>query len=256
MLADDAAMIRSMGSRYLMLLWNDSGEDPLAKELTDEGRAVPPVSSVKKCSYYDEKLFETMIMQWALNLHAFYYRGTHERASKEEIMQSFENDIYNLNSSMRSALSIRYKLGAAGIRTECSDPAREFYRRVLAPECSNRGLLDIISDLEHISWCAYMAVNGWDRPSDEALEQYAFTGRNDFKDREKKLHPCLVASRPGNRMKQLEKKDWDKQKLNKKKTEDFDDLELMNLKLHLIAKKKSGTIKPEIESDMLKFERN
>ena len=255
MLADDAAMIRSIGSRYLMLLWNDSGEEPLTKELTDEGRAVPPVSSVKKCSYYDEKLFETRIMRWALNLHAFYYRGTYERASKEEIRQSFENDIYNLNSSMRSALSIRYKLGAAGIRTECSDPAREFYRRVLAPECSNRALLDIISDLEHISWCAYMAVNGWDCPSDEELEQYAFTGRNDFKDRERKLHPCLVASRPGNRMKQLEKKDWDKQKLNKKKTEDFDDLELMNLKLHLIAKKKSGTIKPEIESDMLKFER-
>ena len=255
MLADGAAMLRNMESRYLILLWNDGGEELLAEKLTAAGKAVPPVSSVKQCSYYDEKLFETRVMRWALNLHSFYCRGIHERASEEEIRQSFENDIYNLNSSMRSALAIRYKLGAAGIGSKCTDPAREFYLRVLAPKCGSRDLFDTISDMEHISWCAYMAVNGWDCPSDPDLEQYAFTGGNDFKDRERKLHPCLAASRPGNRMKQLEKKDWDKQKLSKKKTEGFDALERMNLKLHLIAKKKSGAAKSEIDSDILKIER-
>ena len=112
--------------------------------------AVPPVTDVKKCSYYDEELFSTRIMKWALNVHAFYYRGTHERASREEIRDSFESDVYNLNSSVRSALSIRYKLGAAGIETDCDSPGAEFYRRVAASEAEAGKLIDILSDQNRI----------------------------------------------------------------------------------------------------------
>ena len=73
-------------------------------------------------------------MKWALNVHAFYYRGNYERATRKEIRETFENDIYNLESSVRSALAIRYKLKAAGIPASCVNPGEEFYRRVLAPE--------------------------------------------------------------------------------------------------------------------------
>ena len=199
-----------------------------------------------KCSYYNEELFDTKIMKWALNVHDFYYRGTHERASKEEVRQTFENDIYNLDSSMRSALSVKYKLRAAGADTEDTDPAEEFYRRVLSPETGNRELFDLLSDQEHLSWCAFMVINGWDLPDESEIGQYAFAGKNDFKDRERRLHPCLVSSRPGNRLKDMERKIWNRQKLSKAVTAGLDDLEQMCLKLHRIAGNKAKEIRPEV----------
>lgn len=260
MLADDAALIRNIESRYLLLLWNEAEDLTGTYGAVTRGRvtseiAVPPVTDAAKCSYYDEELFGTRIMKWALNVHAFYYRGLDERASGEEIRASFENDVYNMESSMRSALSVRYKLAAAGIGKECENPGEEFYRRVFAPGEKMRELVDILSDLEHLSWCAYMVINGWDLPTDSELEQYAFSGENDFKDRERRLHPCLVSSRPGNRLKRLEKKQWDRQKLPGKVREELDELELMCLKLHQTARRKAREIRPEVNELCERLER-
>lgn len=255
MLADDAAFVKTIVSRYLLFLWDGAENIVWKKKISSADMAVPPVTDVKKCSYYDEELFSTRIMKWALNVHAFYYRGTHERASREEIRDSFENDVYNLNSSVRSALSIRYKLGAAGIETDCDSPGAEFYRRVAASEAEAGKLIDILSDQEHLSWCAYMVINGWDLPTDRELEQYAYTGENDFKDRERRLHPCLVPSRPGNRLKTLERKEWNRQKLSRKVKSGLDDLELMCLKLHQIARKKALEVPSEIKQLCDRLER-
>lgn len=247
MLANNALLIRNIKSRYLLLLWNDADDIISSRGIIPETTVTPLVSDVKKCSYYDEELFGTRIMKWALNVHAFYYRGSHERASKEEIRESFESDVYNLNSSMRSALSVRYKLGAVGIGTECEKPGEEFYRRVFAMgKTKSEELIGMLSNLEHLSWCAYMVINGWDLPTDSELEQYAFADGNDFKDKERRLHPCLVAARPGNRLKYFEKKDWNRKKLSRKLREDLDDLELVSLKLHHIAGKKMLETRSEV----------
>lgn len=247
MLSNDAAIIRSIRSRYLLLLWNDADDIIRSGGIIPKTTAAPPVSDVKKCSYYDEELFGTRIMKWALNIHAFYYRGSHERASREEIRDSFENDVYNLDSSMRSALSVRYKLGALGIDTDCETPGEEFYRRVFAVEkTKSEELIAMLSSLEHLSWCAYMVINGWDLPTDGELEQYAFAGGNDFKDKKRRLHPCLVPARPGNHLRLFEKKDWNRKKLSRKFIEGLDDLDLVSLKLHQIAGKKALEIRSEI----------
>ena len=255
MLADDAAFIKKIKSRYLLLLWNDTGDMIRLQNDVSQGTAVPPVTDVKNCSCYDEELFGTKIMKRALNVHAFYYRGTHERASREEIRESFENNVYNMESSMRSALSVRYKLGAAGIGKECENPGEEFYRRVFAAGVQTEKQAYVLSNLEHLSWCAYMVINGWDLPTDSELEAYAFTGENDFKDIERRLHPCLRASRPGNRLKLLEKKQWDRQKLPGKVRSGLDDLELMCLKLHQTARRKTREIRPEVNALCDRLER-
>ena len=109
MLANGGALIKEIPSPYVLLLWNDRSSG----ELLLNGVSETVLSEERKCSYYNEELFGTKIMKWALNVHDFYYRGTHERASKEEVRRTFENDIYNLDSSMRSALSVKYKLGGS-----------------------------------------------------------------------------------------------------------------------------------------------
>ena len=255
MLADDAAFIRKIESRYLILLWNDTGDEIRIQDARRQKTVIPPVTDAGKCSCYDEKLFGTKIMKRALNVHAFYYRGTHERASWEEIRASFENNVYNMESSMRCALSVRYKLGAAGVGKECENPGEEFFRRVFAVGEQTENLAYILSDLEHLSWCAYMVINGWDLPTDSELEEYAFTGENDFKEIERRLHPCLRASRPGNRLKQLEKKQWDSQKLSGKVRSELDDLELTCLKLHRTAMRKTREIRPEVNALCDRLER-
>lgn len=242
MLANGGAFIREIPSPYVLLLWKDRRDG----ELLLNGVSETVLNAERKCSYYNEELFDTKIMKWALNVHDFYYRGTHERATKEEVRRTFENDIYNLDSSMRSALSVKYKLGAAGADTEDVDPAEEFYRKVLSPETGDRDLFDILSDQEHLSWCAFMVINGWDLPDESEIGQYAFSGGNDFKDRERRLHPCLVSSRPGNRLKDMERKIWNRQKLSKAVTARLDDLEQMCLKLHRIAGNKAKEIRPEV----------
>ena len=73
---------------------------------------------------------------------------------------------------MRSALSIRYKLGTLGIGKECSKPGEEFYRRVFAVDKEqSEKIIGMLTGLEHLSWSAFMVINGWDIPADEELEQ-------------------------------------------------------------------------------------
>lgn len=242
MLANGGALIKEIPSPYVLLLWNDRSSG----ELLLNGVSETVLSEERKCSYYNEELFGTKIMKWALNVHDFYYRGTHERASKEEVRRTFENDIYNLDSSMRSALSVKYKLGAAGVDPDGPDPAGEFYRKVLSPETGDKEMFDILSAQEHLSWCAFMVVSGWDLPEESEIGQYAFAGGNDFKDRERRLHPCLVPSRPGNRLKTMERRIWNRQKLSRSVTAQLDDLEQMCLKLHRIAGNRAKEIRPEV----------
>ena len=246
MLARNAARIREIKSKYILFLWGKEYVERIPKNAIPQGAVVPPVSEVKKCSYYDEELFRTNIMRRALQLHAFYYRGTFERASDEEIWETFENDVYNLDSSVRGALSIRYYLGAAGIQNDCENPGETFYRKVLAPEAEKGYLIEQLSVQEHTNWCAYMAMNGWDVPTDSELEQYSFVGSHDFKDRERKLHPCLVPSRHGSGLKTLSQNDWDDKNIGWNQEEGMDELDLQSLKMHRIACKKAEKAEPDI----------
>jgi hypothetical protein len=61
-----------------------------------------------------EKLFKTDIYRKALEIHTFYTKQWDEKAEKKEIEKDLfskdsEGEFYNLNSSIRCALAIKYK---------------------------------------------------------------------------------------------------------------------------------------------------
>lgn len=247
MFQDDGEVFREMSSPYVLLLWEEGELRRRAVNALPQGTAAPRISTRKKCSWYDEELIRTDLMRRALNVHTLYYRGTHERASKKEIRESFESDIYNVESSLRSALSVRYKLGSIGIGREEDHPAETFYQAALTEGGEARERFEKLTALEHKSWCAHLIINGWSLPEESEIEEYAFTGDNDFKDKKRRLHPCLVESRPGCGLDDLERKDWEKQKLNRKQKAGLDSLDLVSLQLHKTAKKKAQESREGIE---------
>lgn len=236
---------KSGESRLLGYLDNGAGK-PAFQEDRLGNVTVVPVSMRKKCDYYDEDLIRSRLMGHALNVHALYSRGRDERMPREKIRQSFEADAYNMESSVRSALSVRYKLASVDPQGDVQSQAEAFLANSARDEGPG-GLVDRLAVLEHLSWCAYMIINGWSLPTDEEIEAYAFIGGNDFKDRERKLHPCLVSSRPGSTLDSVAHKVWDQQKPNRKTTGSLDSLDLMSLKLHKIARRKAEDTKEETE---------
>lgn len=255
MLANNARFMKKIKSKYLLLLWDGTDDKMQLEQIVPKGTIMPAIN-FNKTFCYDEKLFGTKIMEWAMNVHTFYCRGTYERMPREKIRESFEKDVYSLDSSMRSALSIRYKLGTLGIGKECSKPGEEFYRRVFAmDEEQSEKIIGMLTGLEHLSWSAFMVINGWDTPTDAEIEQYSFVGDNDFKDKKHKLHPCMVAARSENVLKLLDKKEWNKKDLSRTLPKELDDLDLTSLKLHRMAGKKMKKIRPEIKQMFEKLER-
>lgn len=197
-----------------------------------------------KCSGYDEEFIRTEFLQRAMNVHGVYSRDMNKRITRKEIRESFRADIYNMESSMRSALAVKYKLASAGIDPLDRNMEKKFCSRVLSHSPQARDLLDQLSDLEHISWSAHLIITGWDLPDSAEIEGYAFENGNDFKEREKKLHPCIRESRPGNRLVGLKREDWESEEMCRN---DFlDGLEQATVFMHQIAGKKAGAAKENI----------
>ena len=200
---------------------------------------IVPISMVDKCSYYDEKLLETELLQRALNVHTLYYRNNHKRASWEEMKEDFESNIYFMESSMRSALTVKYKLYSIGLNPEEKHIADQFYEKVLSDTPEAKELFAKLSSLEHLSWSSFLIINGWNLPTVEQIEEYAFVGKNDFKDKERNLHPCLVECRPGRGLENWSHEDWETPIDENLKVAELDRLDQMSVILHQIAKKKS-----------------
>lgn len=200
---------------------------------------IVPISMIDKCSYYDEKLLETELLQRALNVHALYYRNNHKRASWEEMKEDFESNIYFMESSMRSALTVKYKLHSIGLDPEEKNIADQFYEKVLSDTPEAKALFAKLASLEHLSWSSFLIINGWNLPTVEQIEEYAFVGKNDFKDKERNLHPCLVECRPGRGLENWSHEDWETPVDENTKAADLDGLDMMSVILHQIAKKKS-----------------
>lgn len=201
------------------------------------------ISTRPRCSYYDEELIQTEFLRRAMNVHAIYCRDRNKRISRKEIEDSFRADIYNMDSSLRSALAVKYKLASAGIDAEQEDLAEVFREKVLADTQEARALFEELSALEHLSWSAFMIITGWDLPEAKQVEAYAFEDGNDFKERKKKLHPCLCESRPGNGLTDLSRDDWGKETLP---DSCLDGLDRTSIFLHQVAGRKADAAKREI----------
>ena len=95
----------------------------------------------------------------ALGVQTYYDKYYDQRISAEAIRGNFQDkrgDFYNLRSSVRSALSIPYKLHSCGLGERDNEA---FYR--LAVEDSDGKLRNRLIWLEHRSWQAHLILDGW-----------------------------------------------------------------------------------------------
>lgn len=194
-----------------------------------------------------EKSFKEEIIRKALKLHTYYTRQWAQRMPEREIRKSFQfsENAYNLRSSLRSALSIAYKLATVGV-VDSTRPEAEFYDRVLTDTPQARTLREKLVYLEHRSWNCFMITDGWQPPTDQELTEYLFLDdKHDHRDKIRKLHPCICDStwEGSKTLSSLNHGAWlSEHSKNRphtgKPTMPYDPLDWMSLRLHAICESK------------------
>lgn len=185
-----------------------------------------------------EHKFKLEVERKAFAVHSYYTKQYSERISLPDLKNDFLSggDGYNYRSSVRSALSIPYKLHSCNIGYDDENAGLRFYREVLSqPEKAGKDSFSQKRRMiwtEHRSWLAFMITEGWSRPSQADLEQYAFRPGYNHRDKKRKLHPCICASSidaPLLRDK-FSKQQWDS--ITTEETKTLDPLDQMSVKLH------------------------
>lgn len=151
--------------------------------------------------YTEKELkFDKGIRKQAFLLHRYYMREWNECANAKTVEQNFRSEAYNIRSSLSSVLSIPYKLESIGIKTLGSNAAEEYKKLVLDKNCPDKSprerakaqtRFNQLIYLEHRRWMCFMVTEGYRKPEEKALKQYAFRGTNDQRNKTDKLHPCI-----------------------------------------------------------------
>lgn len=189
----------------------------------------------------EEEGFKAGIRKRALLLHKYYMREWNERADAAAIWKDFSSEAYNVNSSLCSALSIPYKLESVGIKTSGSEAAAEYRKLVLDKNnCQAGRRFNCLIYLEHRRWMCFMLTEGYDRPERKELEQYAFRGKNDQRNKIEKLHPCICACEIENgiRLDKFPRDAWEKPNFSDiaaRNGEPLDELDKMSVSFHQIC---------------------
>lgn len=185
----------------------------------------------------EESNMKSAIGQLALGVHTFYTKGYWERATKEEISHDFRSSQYNVCSSIRAALGIRYKFVSCGLNPDGANCAERFYHRVLADCPGNEIRMKKLIALEHRRWTAFMILEGYQRPEWDQVKEYFYKGKNDYRDKLNKMHPCMWASKemPEYQVKGLAKAEWKKQL---EQLDKYDPLDQMSLIFHDLCDQK------------------
>ena len=184
-----------------------------------------------------ESLFGVDIRERALKIHTHYVKGTNERATRQEIEQDFEDpsgDNYNLRSSLRSALAVPYKLDACGIYGNADIPML-FWQKALASRTDAKKRLSQLMWLEHRSWQAFLIAEGWQYMDLDTMTREAYGNLFNHKDKKKKLHPCLCASRVSKQPLPLAAWDLDQWRDPATDLSALDPLDKMSVTLHRVC---------------------
>lgn len=164
-----------------------------------------------------------VIIDKGFMVHMSYIRGvrdkwTDAKKAKDEFLEKKYNE-YNYLSSLRAAASILYKLWSiepvicnrgmlTGLLEDDKTPEEYLYQEIFSEESLYENAWFIaLANLEHRSWCVWLAGNGYMRPSTylkhdkknspEACERLVtniFYENNQFRCLKKKVHTCLVSS--------------------------------------------------------------
>ncbi len=158
-----------------------------------------------------EKDFKNGIGKQAFMIHQYYAKEWKPQATKKELWKDFTSDPYNVRSSMRSALALPYKFISVGLDL-AEDGAEDFREAVLSDSQEAKARLNKLIYLEHKSWLCFMITEGYRKPTFKELRKYAFSGRNDQRDKNHKLHPCICdcSSECGVVLSNLPCREWDR----------------------------------------------
>lgn len=170
----------------------------LSKDRTDENAKATILIYYDQIKMATEErgIFEGRILEEAFGVHSFYELSSNERIDRDELFDNFikSDDLYNAKSSLRSALSIKYKFYDCGIHN-IPRPYREFSKLIknkspIDPENpTGPTIRDKMAYMEHHSWNKFMIIEGYDKPSDEKFFSYAYKNNNDHRDKKAKPYP-------------------------------------------------------------------
>lgn len=179
--------------------------------------------------------------QRSLRVKYLYDKLSNPRCKFAVSAQNFVSDKYQQRSSCAAALHLNYKLASVEI-----DPGAS--RQEIISAYANRlnnSDRNALLELEHRRWMMYMIADGYRFPSTMSqIETYAFCRRGEdfnasFHDKAGRWHHCLVpCSKDGIRLSKSHP-EWDQYSTYEEiEKTDYDKLDQMSLKVHLLAKKR------------------
>lgn len=121
----------------------------------------------------------------AFNTHLVWNNALN--ADIEKIRKEYDSDEYSKLSSQSFALSLRYKLRSLGIDDSDFKVAAEEFSKIFTEPQNKEKLLDMLV-YEHRRWVIGNLVDGW-KPM---IEYNDCAERGTVKDKNQRLHPCLV----------------------------------------------------------------
>lgn len=206
----------------------------------------------------EEKDFSQDIGKFAFLLHTYYAREWNPAASEEALWKDFSNNPYQINSSIRSALAVPYKLFCAGIRMD-ENASEQFRRMILEQKSEDPKSYYKVLAMEHESWLCFLMMEGYQHPTEKVLRKYAFSGRNDQRDRPHKLHPCISEfdEEKGMPLSEISREEWDRltrEGPDHGAWDSFDALDRVSLLLHQISEQKTKRLDLSAQFEKLKDE--
>lgn len=163
----------------------------------------------------------------AFNLHMTWHRS---KESQTEIIKSF-HDPYNRSSSIASALTIPYKLKSIGLDMSQVNELQQLVETIDDVQKIDPRVKTLIQ-LEHRRWVVEKAIDGWSsyddakRYSEERYEYFA--DMLAIKNKDEKIHACLVPSTEDMPLLNYHMKDWN----HTLKKEELDPLDELSVKFY------------------------
>ena len=190
--------------------------------------------------------------QRSLKLSYLYDKLSNPRMSIAQTARKFVDDEYGQRSSCASALHLKYKLASVGIspKTNTKTVISSYLKKLNTHA-------DILLELEHRRWMMYMISDGYRKASRNDLLNYGYELIADgklnrsWKCTARNLHHCLVpCDTYGIKLKELPYSEWDRYESDTEiDATDYDDLDKISLKVHLLAKEKCQKIINSAEID-------
>lgn len=124
----------------------------------------------------------------AFNIDYTYALEQDTRASKKEIRSFFDADPGYADPAYTAAVHIPYKLALCNGFT--GDSEQDIHTLIQAIDTEN-ALYNKLIAVEHRRWIAYLVTRGYQPPTREELEGYAFLEGCDYRDEDRLLHPGM-----------------------------------------------------------------